>query len=128
MVLQEGLAFCYFMGRFTLSGEPPPNVTDRISFRENHVFPAQTDKSAPLPADILWKETKALLRALGINTTNVFHAFRKSGIQNVETAGVDQQDLQRFGQWNQNRWCDRSPQLLRTTDPLSHFSAHPFSF
>ena len=95
-------AFCYFMGRFTLSGEPPPNVTDRISFRENHVFPAQTDKSAPLPADILWKETKALLRALGINTTNVFHAFRKSGIQNVETAGVDQQDLQRFGQWNQN--------------------------
>lgn len=90
----------HFMSRYTLDGEPIPDINDKAAWRLESVFPSDKSRTTPMTYGSHLNSVNSMMADNGIETRAKTHVFRKTGAQLVEMVGVSLTTLQKMGHWH----------------------------
>lgn len=91
----------YLFYRWQIVGESPPQFRSRPQWYNFHFFKG-SDREKPISYEIQLKWANEVYNAINLSTDKKTHAGRAQGSKQAELEGVEENQIRRAGQWNQD--------------------------
>lgn len=91
----------YLFYRWQIVGESPPQFRSRPQWYNFHFFKG-SDREKPISYEIQLKWANEVYEAINLFTNKKTHAGRAQGSKQAELEGVEENQIRRAGQWNQD--------------------------
>ncbi|KAJ5085702.1 short-chain dehydrogenase [Penicillium argentinense] len=94
-------AAIYLFYRWQIVGESPPRFRSQPEWYNFHFFKG-SDREKPISYEIQLKWANEVYKAINLSTDKKTHAGRAQGSKQAELEGVEENQIRRAGQWNQD--------------------------
>ncbi|KAJ5142583.1 short-chain dehydrogenase [Penicillium bovifimosum] len=91
----------YLFYRWQIVGESPPQFRSRPQWYNFHFFKG-SDRDKPISYESQLKWANEVYEAINLSTAKKTHAGRAQGSKQAELEGVEENQIRRAGQWNQD--------------------------